>query len=107
METLLDKVKKVEEEVSERLHEVEKRGKLQLADLISTEKDVVVAVRLKTEVEGKEIIKEHVQKAHTETNALKQDREQSLVSIRTSAEQNRHNAVEKVIDILKETYLSK
>jgi vacuolar-type H+-ATPase subunit H len=105
METLLDRVKKVEEEVSDRLSEIEKQGKMQLADLISTEKDVVEAVRVKAEAEGNEIIKEQVEKAHAETNALKQDREKSIESIRVNAESGRRDAVEKVVDIFKKTYL--
>lgn len=106
METLLEKVKKVEEEVSERLAEIEKQGKTQLADLMSTEKDVVEAVREQAEAEGKEIIGEQVKKAHAETNAMKQDREKSLDSIRESAERNRNDAVDKIVDIFRETYLS-
>jgi hypothetical protein len=106
METLLDKVKKVEEEVSERLSGIEKAGKTQLADLLSTEKEVAEAVRAKAEAEKTEIVKEYVRKAHAETNAMKQDREKSLASIKESAENNRAGAVEKVMDLLKETYLS-
>lgn len=106
METLLDKVKKVEEEISERLDEIARRGKTQLVDLISTEKDVAAAVRVKAEAEGKEIIKEQVQRAHAETNTLKQDRDKSLDSIGVSAKKNRRSAIEKVLDIFQETYLS-
>lgn len=106
METLLDKVKRVEEEVSERLSAIERRGKTQLTDLISTEEDVVEAVREKAEAEGKEMIREQVKKAYAETNAMKQAREKSLDSIRVSAERNRNDAVDKIVDIFRETYLN-
>ena len=107
METLLDKVKKVEEEVNERLSEIEKTGKTQLADLLSTEKEVVDAVRQQAETEKTRIIKEYVRKAHAETNAMKQDREKSLDYIKESAEKNRADAVQKVVNILKETFYHK
>lgn len=106
METLLDKVKRVEEEVSERLGEIERQGKTQLTDLISTEEAVVEAVCEKAEAEGKEMIREQVKKAHAETNAMKQAREKSLDFIRVSAEKNRKDAVGKVVDIFRELYLS-
>jgi len=105
METLLDKVKIVEEEINGRLKQIDSQGKKQVADFISTEKDVVEAVRMKAEGEGKELIKEQVQKAHAETNAMKQDREKSLVSIQDGAKRNRSNAVEKIVDIFRKTYL--
>lgn len=99
MESLLDKVNRIEQEMKERLQQVEKSGKEQLADLTAAENDVVDEVRQRAEKQGQQIIQEQVRRAQTETNAMKQDREQSVAALRDTAEKNERRAADKVVEL--------
>ena len=94
MESLLDKVGNIEQEAKERLDQVEKSGREQLADIQAAENDVVDEVRGRAERQGQQIIQEQVQRAQAETNAMKQDREQSVLALHKTADSNRQQATD-------------
>lgn len=104
MQTLLDKVQKIEEEIEDRISTSKSHYAEQFNDLLNAEASVIEEVRRQAEKRGRDIIAEQVKRAEEEINAMKQDEARSVKSIHTVAQERRAEAVEKALALFKKTY---
>lgn len=105
METLLIKVKALEEEARERLGEVEAAGRKRIDNLVENEQQVMAAIRWEAEKKGTSIEGEAVKKAKNEINSIKQERIKSVSQVHEAAAKNRAEAVQMIEAVLENEYL--
>jgi len=105
METLLHKVQRTEGEARERISQVEEKGKSALADLLAAEESVLEEVRAQAEKRAAVIIKEQVQQAGSEVNAMRQDKQKSLEAVGAQSQANRQGVTTRIIEFFEEAYL--
>lgn len=107
MESLLDKVQHVEQEIADRLDQVERDHVIRLGDLREAEEKVLEDIRLQAEKRGQRINKEKVSAAEEEINSLKQDQILSVKGVHDSAKAHRETAINQSVQLFSKTYLSK
>ena len=105
METLLDKVQKIEQEISTRLKQVGEKSKAQLSDLLSAEPAVLDGIRQKAERKAVAIIKEYEAAAEAEVNVLRQDQQRTVAAVKEQAEKNQARTVKQALQLFEEKYL--
>jgi len=105
METLLQKVKKIEDDAQQTIQSARDTGAKEMSQLLAQEERVLEDVRQKASVRGDAIIKEKVDAAKGALNALHQEETKSVESIHETAQRNRTQAVEFVINQFRTDYL--
>jgi vacuolar-type H+-ATPase subunit E/Vma4 len=104
MDTLLSKINRIEQEVAERLTQIEADGQAELADLKAAEKDVLEGIRRKAEQKAAAIIHEYEAAARAEVGALKQDESQAVTMVGGQASRNRRQAVQQALKFFRQAY---
>lgn len=106
-QTLLEKVSKTEEEAHGIVEQAQRAGKKKLVELTEREEHIVEEIRSKATSRAQSIVREHVEKAETEVNALKQQGESATKHVHQSAESNRETAVAQAMRLFEKDYLDK
>lgn len=104
-DTLINKVERIEKEVTDRTAQVQQERKEQLADLKVAEGKVMDDIRRQAETKGQEIVNRLIEQVKNEINQMKQDRENAVKAIHEQAEKNMTNAMIKTVSMFEEMYL--
>lgn len=104
MKTLLEKVKKVEDEAARLVEEAQQTGQQKLHTLTAQEPRVLERVRQAAESEGQLIIKEKLQTARQEIDAIRQEGKQAAEKISQVATRNREQTIKKITELFEEEY---
>ncbi len=107
MQSLLEKVKSVEKEAQDRINQIERAGQEKLSDIENAESDLMNSVRNKAEKRGEEIVREALEKAKREVNAIHQDREQTIKTVKENSLKNRDEAVKTILRFFYEDFIGK
>lgn len=105
-DTLITKVKNIEQEAEERITQVQKERKESLADMKAAEEQVLDDIRKKASQKGESIFNDHIDRAKNEINQMKQEREKSVQAIHDQAQKNRQEAIQKTVDMFTDKYLT-
>jgi len=106
MQTLLTKVEEIESAAATQVEEARSAGTRKLSSLVTDEERVLDDVRTKAQERGAQIVKERVDSTKETLNELHQEEARSVESIHRSAEKNRARAVDVVLTLFQEQYLS-
>lgn len=104
MQSLLTKVQRLESEAQTIIDQAKAAGSKQVTKLLSREEDVLRDVQKRAQQRGKAIIKEAVDAANQELNALHQDETKSIASIHATAEKNRAATIALILELFHQEY---
>ena len=106
MQSLLQKVEKIEADAQQQIKAARNAGARKVNKLLAEEEAAIEEVRSKAADQGKAIVKEKVSAAKGSLNALHQEEEKSVTAIHDAAAKNRSQAVQFVIDLFRKEYLA-
>ncbi len=107
MQTLLEKVKNIEDEAASVVEVAKVSAQGELATIQKNEERALSEIQLKASANAKDIIAGHVEKANREKNDITQSAQHSTKAVHSSAEQNRASAVTKAYALFQEKYVTK
>ena len=106
MESLLDKVQNIEDEIADRLVKVSEEHNIKIGDLRAAEGTVIEDVREQAEKRGDRIVKEHISAAAEEINSLRQDEVRSVASVHETAKEHRKEAIDKAVESFRNMFVN-
>ncbi|MAF80814.1 hypothetical protein CL628_02260 [bacterium] len=107
MQTLLQKVEKIETAAQQKIQAARDAGTDNINKLVADEEQVLEEVRGAATKRGQAIVKEKVDAAKGTLNALHQEEDKSVATIHDTAKQNRSAAIKFVINLFNTDYLAK
>ncbi len=106
METLLDKVKVVEQEAQQQIKQAEDTSKQEIADMLAHEKTMLAEVRQRAETRAEAVLKERITKDHNDVGQLVAAGKKAVESVKKIADKNRKKTVEQIVELFEAEYLN-
>lgn len=104
--SLLDKVKKAEEEARATIAAAEEAGKLEVATLQGGETATLEETRTAAQQKAKAVHDELAAKANTDLNQVKQDQVKATEAIAAAAAKNKAATLQQAEQLFNDTYLN-
>lgn len=105
MQTLLEKVKKIEHEATAIITQAEQQGKQAITDTVNRESTILAAVKDRATKQGRAIIKEAVARAQTEGSSIRQAENLTTDSLKKLAQKNKEAALKLASQLFEQDFL--
>lgn len=106
MQTLLEKVKKIEDEAQALIESTRTNGKQAIADIVSREGKVLADVKERALQQGRAIIKEAIAKAQSEGVAIRQTEATAAKGIEEVADKNKAETLKLASQLFEQDFLN-
>ncbi|MBI3251568.1 MAG: hypothetical protein HYZ62_01505 [Candidatus Andersenbacteria bacterium] len=105
MQTLLEKVKKIETEAAQLIASAQQSGKQAINDILNREPNIVAEIKRRARKLGQAIIKEAVEQAQAEAGKIRQAETLTTDSLKKLAHKNKEAALTLASQLFEQDFL--